>query len=278
MAFALGATDREAHVRGITLAYDDSAPEATGRDDRPVLLCLHAIGHGARDFAGLRAALAGQWRIVAPDWPGQGNSGPDREPPTATRYADLALGLLDTLGVARAAVLGNSIGGAAALRLAALHPDRVTGLVLIDGAGLAPIGPRERLAIHAFVALFRAGQRRRRWYRWAFAAYYRQLLRNPAAATHRSAIVAAGYDSAPVLAAAWRGFADLDIRDLAGQVRCPVLAAWARHDRVVPLAASRPALERVADLTLSVFDAGHSPHVENPAEFEAVLRTFLKRL
>ncbi|OJF11016.1 alpha/beta fold hydrolase [Couchioplanes caeruleus] len=273
MVVRLGANDREAQVHGVTMACDDSAP---GRDELPVLLCLHAIGHGAQDFASLRAALAGQWRVVAPDWPGQGNSGPDREPPTATRYAELALGLLDALGIARATVLGNSIGGAAALRLAALHPERVTGLVLIDGAGLAPIGRRERLAIRAFVALFRAGRRRRWWYRWAFAAYYRQMLRTPAAATHRAAIVAAGYDSAPILAAAWRGFADLDVRDLAGRVRCPVLAAWARHDRIVPLAASRPALECVPDLTLSTFDAGHSPHVETPAEFEAVLRSFLR--
>src|SRR5262245_26883537 len=83
---------RSVVVDGVRLTYDD---EGSG----PALVCLHAIGHGARDFAGLRAALHPRRRVLALDWPGQGSSDDDREPPTASRYAHLLAGFLDAVGI-----------------------------------------------------------------------------------------------------------------------------------------------------------------------------------
>src|SRR3989442_4919142 len=78
---AVGATApwREAQVDGVRLAYDD---DGSG----PAIVCLHAIGHGAGDFA-LRTRLRGRYRFVALDWPGQGNSADDHQPASAGRYA-----------------------------------------------------------------------------------------------------------------------------------------------------------------------------------------------
>lgn len=80
---------------------------------------------GARDFAGLRTALCDRHRVIALDWPDHGNSGGDREPASALRYGALLAGFADALGLADVVVLGNSIGGGAALRFAAARPELV---------------------------------------------------------------------------------------------------------------------------------------------------------
>ena len=115
---------------------------AAGRDifvteigEGPPLLMLHGGGPGANgmsNFSRNIPALAERFRVIVPDMPGYGRStkGLDRKDP----FGDLAramLGLLDALGVERAHALGNSLGGACALRLALEAPDRVDRLVLL---------------------------------------------------------------------------------------------------------------------------------------------------
>ena len=109
---------------------------AAGRDifvvevgEGPPLLMLHGGGPGATgaaNFVRNIPALAERFRLIVPDMPGYGRStkGLDRKDP----FGDLAgamLGLMDALGVARAHALGNSLGGACALRMALEQPARV---------------------------------------------------------------------------------------------------------------------------------------------------------
>jgi 4,5:9,10-diseco-3-hydroxy-5,9,17-trioxoandrosta-1(10),2-diene-4-oate hydrolase len=265
---------RQVVVDGVRLAVDDSG-------DGPAIVCLHAIGHGAADFARLRRRLAPRWRVLAPDWPGQGRSAADREPPRAARYAALLDGLLDTCGVGRAVILGNSIGGAAALRYAAARPERVAALVLENPGGLDRTDdPLARTVIRAMVAFFDAGARGASWFPAAFAAYYRLVLQRAAAAEHRRRIVASAREIAPLLRDAWTGFGepDADVRHLAPAIRCPVLVAWAARDQVIQLRRCRPALRSFADARLETFPAGHAPHLETPDAFEATLERFLEPL
>lgn len=275
-AVAVSAPFHEIDVDGVTLAYAD---EGTG--PAPALVCLHAIGHGGSDFDRVRARWRGRRRVIAVDWPGQGRSGVDRVPPSAARYADLLAGLLDALGVERAVLLGNSIGGAAAVRYAARAPERVAGLVLENPGGLdrtddAPA----RLAIGAMVRLFAAGARGAWWYPAAFALYYRTVLPRRAAAAQRARIVAAARELAPLLRDAWRSFgaADADTRALAPRIGCPVLFAWAARDRFVQLRRARPTIARFPDARTVTLPAGHAPHLETPDAFEAELERFLDAL
>src|SRR2546425_9247617 len=121
----IGATAATVEVDGVRLAFD-----ADGGG--PTLVCLHAVGHGASDFARIRERFQGRFRVIALDWPGQGNSGPDRVVTSAARYAELLRGFLDAIGVDKAVLLGNSIGGAGAVRFSASHPGRGFGLGLAD--------------------------------------------------------------------------------------------------------------------------------------------------
>ena len=104
------------------------------------LLMLHGGGPGASgapNFERNIPILSRHFRVIVPDLPGYGRStkGIDRNDP----FGDLAhtmLGLLDVLGVSRAHVLGNSLGGACALRMALDKPDAVDRLVLMGPGGI----------------------------------------------------------------------------------------------------------------------------------------------
>jgi pimeloyl-ACP methyl ester carboxylesterase len=265
---------RRLAVDGIRLACDD----AGGAGD--AILCLHAIGHGASDFRALAARLGSRRRVIALDWPGHGRSDDDAAPPTAARYATLAAGALDALDVGRAVVVGNSIGGAAAIRLAAAHPDRVRGLVLENPGGLDVPDRIAHTAIGSMVRFFAAGARGAAWFPRAYALYYRLVLQRAAAAAQRRRIVAAGVAMAPVLRDAWSGFGapEADARAIATALRVPVLFAWAARDQLVQLRRSRATIGRVPGARLERFAAGHAAHLETPDAFAASLERFVDAL
>src|SRR5688572_29034969 len=81
-AVGASAARRFVTVDGVRLAYDDVG-------NGPAVVCLHAIGHGASDFTRLAERLRARHRVIALDWPGQGWSDPDHEPPSSRRYAAL---------------------------------------------------------------------------------------------------------------------------------------------------------------------------------------------
>ena len=274
---ALGASApyREVRIDGVRLTYDD---DGTG----PPLVCLHAIGHGASDFAGVRAYFRSRYRVIALDWPGHGDSDDDRVPASAARYAALLAEVLDTLRIDGAVLLGNSIGGAAAIRLAAAAPGRIRALVLANPGGLdrGSGSAANRIVTRLMAAFFAAGARGARWYPRAFAAYYRMVLTEPAAAAQRARIVAQARTIATVLAQAWRSFGepDADLRALAPTVRCPVLFAWAARDRINQLSRCREAIGRFPNARLETFRAGHAAFLEAPDAFAKSLDAFLAGL
>jgi 4,5:9,10-diseco-3-hydroxy-5,9,17-trioxoandrosta-1(10),2-diene-4-oate hydrolase len=260
-------------VDGVRLAYDDIG-------SGPTVVCLHAIGHGAGDFARLAARLGERHRVLALDWPGQGWSNPDRETPSSRRYAELCAGFLTAVDAGPVVIVGNSIGGGVAIRHAAAHPGQVRGLVLANPSGLDAFDVVTRVACAGMARFFRAGVRRAWWFPAAFAAYYRSVLPLPAAATQRARIVASADEITPVLAAAWAGFAssDADLRALAPTIACPVLFTWAVRDRFIQLRRNLPAIRTFPNARVVELPAGHAPQLETPDAFEAEVETFLASL
>jgi 4,5:9,10-diseco-3-hydroxy-5,9,17-trioxoandrosta-1(10),2-diene-4-oate hydrolase len=260
---------------GVRIAYTDTG----GRG--PVIICLHAIGHGARDFEALSHRFERDYRVIAIDFPGQGNSGSDPEPASGTRYTEILTAFMRALHLDSVVLLGNSIGGATAVRFAILHPDEVRALVLCDSGGLMPPpGFGMRLAIDAFVQFFAAGERGAPWFPWVFARYYDGVLKGAPAAAQRERIVRSAYEIAPVLTQAWESFArpEESLWSALPKIRCPVLLAWAKDDFVVPLAANRASFSRIPNHTLEVFTAGHAAFLEDPDHFAAVLHRFLRQM
>jgi len=272
-AVGASAAHRSIVVDGVRLAYDDE-----GRGE--VVVCLHALAHGAGDFAAFRARHRDRLRVVALDWPGQGRSADDHHAPSSARYGELLAGALDGLRIERAVLLGNSIGGGAALRLAAAHPERVRGVIAANPSGLVPYGLRKRLFARGMAAFFARGARGAGWFPRAFAAIYRGILSEAPAREQRDRIIATGREMAPLLAAAWRSFSDPadDLADTLPRIACPVLITWSLGDRLNRLSYNRAGIARLRHGRLETLAGGHAPFLECPDAFDAVFARFVGEL
>ena len=102
----------------------------------PAILLLHGSGSSLYGVERVARLLSGSFDVITPDLPGFGLTGPraDRDYRVPTYAATMAR-FMEALGVARYSVAGNSLGGNIAWNLALDHPDRLTGLVLINATG-----------------------------------------------------------------------------------------------------------------------------------------------
>src|SRR5579885_537849 len=104
--------------------------------DGPPLMFIHGFGGTARNFTLNIGPLAeAGFRVITPELWGMGRSAKPRGRYSLDHWVDQLVGLMDGLGIQRAAVMGHSMGGAVAVRLARRHPERVTRLALV-----APLG------------------------------------------------------------------------------------------------------------------------------------------
>jgi len=245
----------------------------------PTVLLLHANPGDRRDWDAIVPDLARDHRVIAIDWPGHGDS-PAPAPPrdaSAMHYADALAALAAELAIEDAIVVGNSVGGYAAVRLAIDEPRRVRALVLVDPGGFTAHGALSR----AFCAVKgRECVTRRiagRFARW----YLRRRTPWTAAMIARADAERDNADQVAVDAAIWRSFTarEHDLRTRARAVAQPTLLVWGRHDPVLRIAkdgaAARAALPHARFVEL---DTGHAPYAEDPPAFLAAVRPFLASL
>ena len=135
-----GFEEREVESGGARLAY-----AIGGATDgiAPPLVLVHGLGGTIENWRALAPALAERHRVLVPDLPGHGGSSLLSEARDVDALAGAVLAVAEAEEIRGAAWVGHSLGGAVALRAAALRPDTVRGLVLAAAAG---IGSNSRAA------------------------------------------------------------------------------------------------------------------------------------
>ena len=238
------------------IAYDS---RGTGH---PIVL-LPSGGHDQHDYDELRGLLPDRFASIGVNWPGHGQSPAPTTPVTELALTRAVEELLESFTPAGAVVVGNSVGGNVAARLAIRRPELVKGLVIIDGGGFEGSRPPARL----FVALMsRPGFVRRIYpsFSWVY-------MRSRTAADRRaraSAIAITRTDSGvQAVSEIWHSFAspEHDLRGDAGRIAVPTLVVWGRHDPVLALRAGKTAQRLIPGSRLVVIDSGHQPHTTDPA-------------
>ena len=111
-----------------------TAYDLTGPKGAPVVVLVHGLGLNRAVWQWLVPVLATRFRVVSYDFLGHGMSPDPKRQPVLRDLSEQLRALLDHLGVAQAAIVGFSLGGMVARRLAQDHPDRVTALVLLHSA------------------------------------------------------------------------------------------------------------------------------------------------
>ncbi|MGY4929367.1 alpha/beta fold hydrolase [Streptomyces sp. 900105755] len=265
-----------------------SGPEAGD----PVLL-LHGIGRSLEDWQAAHDRLAVDHRVISIDHPGFGLSPRGARRPGLASFARTAIGVLNVLSEHRPVhVMGNSLGGAVAMTLAANHPERVATLVLADSAGF---GRRANVSLRpmAYATLSRLpglGSRFRPLAKQAGADIHRKLFFDPTHATddmirHGAAVARQADFKATFLATAlslgvpWLGTYPRWRRRLLHRVaaaRIPTLVMWGDADTVLPPSHYHAALAALPHATGHLFtDTGHMPQIERTDDFVRLVTTFI---
>ncbi len=261
-------------VAGIRLHVRDTGP----RDGAAVIL-LHGFGSSLQTWDAWADSLSGSFRVIRYDLPGFGLTGadPSGDYTTARSMAVLAA-LMDRLGVARASIIGNSMGGLLAWRFAAAYPDRVEKLVLVSPDGFASPGfeygrapqvplmlkalpytlPRFMLRISLAPAFADPGQLSE-----ALVTRYWDMMRAPGV---RAAVI--GRTAQTIL---------VDPAPLLASIQAPTLLLWGEKDGMIPFANAADYLKGMPHAKLVALPGlGHVPQEEAPAASLMPVMEFLK--
>ncbi len=242
-----------------------------GEGEGPPVLFLHGFGGDLTSWSLNQEALAGERRTLALDLPGHGGSDKRIARGDLEELAEAVAAFLDTLGLSRVHLVGHSLGGAVALRLALDRPGRVASLTLV-----APAGFGEEIA-DAYLEGFLRERRARK-----LRPVLEMLVRDPTMIGREMVEEVLRYkrlDGVPEALAKIRescfggGRQRILLRDRLAELPMPVQVLWGREDRILPARQAEGLPEGVAVTILE--ECGHLAHMEKAEACNAALRRFL---
>lgn len=253
--------------------------------DGPPLLLVHGFAGAASNFAVLAPLLARRHRVLVPDLPGHGGSAPLRAAPNLAVYADRVAAVAAREGVESAAVLGHSMGGVVALRLAVRRPELVRAVVLASAAGIST-SSRVAEVFLSTVSLLKPGRR--------IAAFGDRIARSPrlralafdglstsdgAALTEEATLgFLSGSRRYTDIASAGRALAREDVRLDLERVSCPALVLWGARDKQVVVDDGFEYARRLRAPLRVIADCGHLLVGERPDACADAVERFLDGL
>ncbi len=256
----------------------------------PDVLLLHGLGGTRASLFETAAALAGRFRVHAPDLPGFGSSSkPALGAYNAGWFAEQLLGLMDELGIADARLIGNSMGGRVAIEMALSAPERIQALGLLCPAvawirrGLHPIvrllRPEFGFLPHAFRRSVVASQ--------FWSLFYDRDVLDPAVGELMVDEFRRIYHTAGARYALLASARNIYLESPFGRsgfyprlatLSPPALFIWGAHDPLVSPAFARHVANWLPNAEqVTIEHCGHLPQVEHPAQTNELLMSFFAR-
>lgn len=287
LATWMTALDEPLEIREEFVSIEGSRMRCLISGQGPALLLLHGLLGTADAWAAATHRLAGSSTVYAPDALGIGGS--DRKPfldVSLRASAGRLIALMDSLQIERADIVGTSHGGAVALMLAALYPERVRSLVLH-----APANPFSDIADPLI-----------RFYRTPLGRWFANYVPTVPGSMQSLAMGRMYGDASRVRAGSLEPYItslripgtvsyvlsvlerwETDMQDLADMLPrlrdVPVLLLWGNRDRAVSLRSGERLAEYFDRVTMVVIPgAGHLPHEELPSVFGGAVNGFLSGL
>jgi pimeloyl-ACP methyl ester carboxylesterase len=270
------------------IAFEPKAIDAGGIETsyleagsgEPVLM-LHGSGPGVSALANWQhniPTLAQRFHVLAPDIVGFGTTDRPEEIVYSLRtWTDHIWAFMDARGIAKARIIGNSLGGRIALQMATDQPDRIAKMVLMGAPGVG-MTPSEGLA--ALRAYEPSHDAMRELLRNYFAVDPAMITDDLVKIRYEASIADGAYEAYramffdPRHAGTELGITEAEVRAIA----TPTLLIHGREDRVVPLQVSVTMLGLLPNADLHVFSAcGHWTQIERADEFSAVVSDYLGR-
>jgi len=258
----------------------------------PDVVLIHGLGATKASFLDTAAALARQgYRVHAIDLPGFGSSDkPLLAPYTPSWFAGHVLSLLDALGIARAHLVGNSMGGRVALEVGLRAPDRISSITLLCPAvafvkrdlwplikllrpelGLLPHGFRRSMVARQLWGLFADSDAIDPQVADVVIDEFQRVYTSPAA---RAAFLTSArnlYLDRP--------FGRDGFYERLGELHPPALFVWGSHDALIPSAFKRHVASALPSAEQIVLQGcGHVPQVERPEQVNGMILRLLRRV
>ncbi len=279
---------RTIKVRGVDVFYREAGPK-----DAPAVLLLHGFPTSSHMFRDLIPALADRYRVIAPDYPGFGNSS---APPVGEfeysfdNLAGVIEAFTEKVGLARHALYVQDYGAPVGYRLAAKHPERVSALIVQNGnayaegidndfwvpvkaywkdrteANAAPL--RRFLTLEATKGQYTHGARDPEAISPDNWNVDQPLLDRPGNSEIQLALLH-DYGSNPPLYPEWQAYFR--------KHQPPTLIVWGKNDAIFPAAGALPYRRDLKDVELHLLDTGHFALEEDGAEIASLIRAFLAK-
>lgn len=268
-------------LHGDRVAYHDVG-------DGPAVLLIHGMAGSSSTWRELIPRLSRNYRVIAPDLIGHGASDKPRGDYSLGAFAVLLRDLLDQLGIGRATVIGQSLGGGIAMQFSYQHRDYCERVVLIGSGGLGPDlswtlrvlsapGAELVLPIVTPQPVLNAGNAVKNWLSsvgvksprasemWsAYTSLSDPSTRHAFLRTLRSVVD-------------YRGQAVSALNRLYLSAELPALLIWGDADTIIPVAHGHAAHEALPGSRLEILSGvGHFPHVEAPDEVVAMIDEFIE--
>ena len=253
----------------------------------PALLLIHGMAGSSATWRAIIPQLSTKYRVIAPDLLGHGMSAKPRGDYSLGAFAVFLRDLLDELGVHRATVVGQSLGGGIAMQFAYQHRDYCERLALIGSGGLGPdLSPMLRLLsapgaelvlpVVAPQSVLNLGNKLGSWLTsagiqapragqmWqAYCSLSDSAGRHAFLRTLRSVVD-------------HRGQAVSALNKLHLTAGLPVVLIWGDDDRIIPVSHAYAAHDALTGSRLEVLEGiGHFPHVEAPMAVAEILENFI---
>jgi pimeloyl-ACP methyl ester carboxylesterase len=271
----------------VQLAYTDA-----GKSEETILF-IHGLGGSRKHWQQTIPALSSEYRTLAVDLPGYGDSRLREVPQDSLLhfFANSLWSLMDSLSIPKAHVVGHSMGGQIAMLLALEHPERVQKLVLVAPAGIETFTEREAQGLRTFAANTYPQKHSEVQIRQNYALNFYQM---PEAAEGLIQDRIALNDSfyfpiyANVLIKAVEGMLATPLASRFPELEPPTLLLFGEEDQLIPNRYLHPGLTREAlarqgqqaipkSQLIMLSEVGHLLMIEQPEAFNQALKIFLNK-
>ena len=259
-------TDKWATVYGQKIHYIEAG-------SGPVVILVHGLGGDVSNWAPTIGPLSQKYRVIALDQIGFGKSDKPLINYRVGTLVDFLDGFYKQLGITRASLVGNSLGGWTVAAYALAHPDKVDRLVLVDAAGFAVTGDLDPKVLNGLNPSTRDAVKQM----MPLVFFNAQMFASDAAVDSffaRRVGAGDGYTIQRFIDSIIRGEDVLDKK--LGAIKQPTLVLWGREDGLTPLAMGERFKKEINGSQLFIIEkCGHVPQLEKSGEFNTALMKFL---
>jgi pimeloyl-ACP methyl ester carboxylesterase len=255
--------EKDATVFSFKLHYREAG-------EGPAVILLHGLGGDGSRWISTMAALASEFRVIAPDQIGFGQSDKPLVNYSHAMLEEFLVEFMKAIEVPKASLLGHSMGAYVSIYAAVHHPQMVDRLILVDGGGLEyKPRPPHIIQIQNGTTLAET----REYFDLMF--YDKKFITDQMVRENLIRRLHAGYTIDKMQEARAKGIGTVT-SEQAARIIAPTLILWGKHDRLLDPSDAQ-ALSRVIPGSRAVLieEAGHIPQVEKPELFNQLVRDFL---